>query len=131
VVRLWWGHSHGRKRVRELSDVMALIPYTRTSFLQLNRLPKPYHHLGHFNILILGRHKYSNNNKGKNQNPWTSTFFFKKWYFILFIFNFLKSFLHLLTCVYIVWAPSPPPTSRQNLFCPLVLWFRWRKKHVR
>jgi hypothetical protein len=33
--------------------------------------------------------------------------------------------LHLLTCIYIVWANSPCPI--QNLFCPLVLRFcRWK-----
>jgi hypothetical protein len=41
--------------------------------------------------------------------------------------DFFPSFLHLLTCVYIVWAtspaPSPPTASGKNLFCPLVLWF--------
>jgi hypothetical protein len=34
-------------------------------------------------------------------------------------------FLHLLTCVYIVWATSPfcPAAARQSLFCPLVSYF--------
>jgi hypothetical protein len=39
-------------------------------------------------------------------------------------FYFILLFLHLLTCVYII---CPPPTSRKNLFCPLVLWFCWRE----
>jgi hypothetical protein len=34
-------------------------------------------------------------------------------------FYFILSFLHLLTCVYIV--PTPLPASGQNLFCLLVL----------
>jgi hypothetical protein len=51
---------------------------------------------------------------------------------ILFFF-FLLPFLHLLTCVYIVWSTSPnllslpyTPTSGHNLFFPL-LWFCWRE----
>jgi hypothetical protein len=34
---------------------------------------------------------------------------------------FILSFLHLLICVYIVWATSP--ASRQNLLYPLLLRF--------
>jgi hypothetical protein len=37
----------------------------------------------------------------------------------------ILSFLHLLICVYIVWA-TPLPLCGQNLFCSLVLWFCWR-----
>jgi hypothetical protein len=54
--------------------------------------------------------------------------------YILGSFSFLfflkiLSFLHLLTCVYIVWAtstappPPPPPAAGQNLFCSLVFDF--------
>jgi hypothetical protein len=39
--------------------------------------------------------------------------------------NFFLSFLHLLTCVYIIWASFPLPTSRQ--FSLLVLQFCWWK----
>jgi hypothetical protein len=48
--------------------------------------------------------------------------------FVIFIYflNFILSFLHLLTCVYIIWASFPYP-SKQNLFCPLVLQFCWRE----
>jgi hypothetical protein len=48
---------------------------------------------------------------------------------LLHILFLILSFLHLLTCVYIVWDSSlpPPTTSRQNLFHPLVLWFCWRE----
>jgi O-antigen ligase len=49
-------------------------------------------------------------------------------YHILFLKNFILSILHLLTCVYIIWATSPTsPASGQNLFHPLVLWFCQRK----
>jgi hypothetical protein len=49
-------------------------------------------------------------------------------YFFFFL-SFLLSFVHLLTCVYIVWAISllsRPNTSRKTLFHPL-LWFCWRE----
>jgi hypothetical protein len=48
----------------------------------------------------------------------------KKLFPYVFSFFLLLSFLHLLTCVYIVCATSLP-TSRQNLFHPL--WFCWRE----
>jgi hypothetical protein len=34
-------------------------------------------------------------------------FFFCPWLFIFFYFNFILSFLHLLTYVYIIWTTSP------------------------
>jgi hypothetical protein len=40
----------------------------------------------------------------------------------------ILSFLHFLTCVYIVWSTTLLPlNSGQNLLCPLVLWFCWRE----
>jgi hypothetical protein len=49
--------------------------------------------------------------------------------FFSFLFNFILSFLHLLTCVYIIWAisPHPPFHLMAHRFCRLVLWFCWRK----
>jgi hypothetical protein len=41
------------------------------------------------------------------------------------LFYLILSLVHLLICVYIIWAT--PPRFRQNLFCPLVLWFCWRE----
>jgi hypothetical protein len=51
----------------------------------------------------------------------TSSFFF--------LFSFYFSFLHLLTCVYIVCGTptTPSPTPRQNLFHPLLLPFCWQE----
>jgi hypothetical protein len=60
----------------------------------------------------------------------TLSFFNSQWGNYLYSSNNLcfLSFLHLLTCAYIVWATSlTPPTSRYHLFCPLVLWFCWRE----
>jgi hypothetical protein len=41
--------------------------------------------------------------------------------FILFYCFYI--YLH----VYTLFGPRPPPASRQNLFCPLVLWLCWRE----
>jgi hypothetical protein len=57
------------------------------------------------------------------------SFFIAVWYFILFIY-FLS--YHFYSHAYPLFGPlhhpSPPtPSSRQNLFHPLVLWFCWRE----
>jgi hypothetical protein len=42
---------------------------------------------------------------------------------LYFFKKFILSFLHFLTCVYIIWDPTP--TSWQNLFSPLIFRFCW------
>jgi hypothetical protein len=67
----------------------------------------------HFNLQL-----YLVNNTGN-----FSTYCFQHKVFFRSFFSFLLSFLHLLTCVFIVWATSPllPPTLS------LALWFHWRE----
>jgi hypothetical protein len=48
-------------------------------------------------------------------------------FFLFYLSPFIISVLHLLTCVYIVCATSPLSNSRQNLFCPLLLWLCCRE----